>query len=119
MNYNCYWISANGAKNWEGTFRTVEETDHSIKLRRMQSNGHSIHPTVLDIELPKEGHTIESDFVKYPQYWTSSIQVNLGDHPYSFIFEPFAKRYVIEIVDTQKQTWLEEFLDDNKIDYIC
>jgi hypothetical protein len=73
----------------------------------------------MDIELPKEGHTIESDFVKSPQYWTNTIQVHLGEHAFAFIFEPLGKRYVIELNDEQKQLWLEEFLDDNKIDYIC
>lgn len=120
--YICYRTDVHGLRHPEGEFVVIEETDEMLKLRSTRAYNISIFKNVGDILLPKEGTRYNPDglnyFVKNPQYWQRSIQVHLGDHPFAFIFEP-QKRYVIELEDAQKQLWLEEFLDDNKIDYIC
>ena len=117
MNYSCYWINADGVKRWEGTFRVVEETKEKIKLYRTQASGLSIYPDKTELELPKEGYKSVDAFITNPQYWTDNIQVHLGNHGFAFIFEIIGKNYLIQLKDKEKQKWLEEFLDDNKIKY--
>lgn len=88
MDYVCYWVGADGKKNWEGTFTVEGETLGQLKMRRTEADGYSKFPDMKEISLPKEGYNTTTNFVKNPQYWDGSIQVHLGDFPYAFIFEP-------------------------------
>lgn len=117
--YNCYWVDAHGNKKNEGQFLVTQENEGVIMLSRQSVGEASQFPKQLAIVLNKEfGKVTTEGFATNYQYWGTSIQVHLGDFAFPFIFE-MHKRYVIQVDDAQKQEWLEEFLDDNKIDYIC
>lgn len=117
--YKSTWTDVHGQKHDEGVFVVTEENERVLTLERLTTGTGAVFPEVQTIVLPKEGYApAENSFVKSPQYWVEAIQVHLGGHAWAFVFEPTrAAIYVIEVEQPQTQSFLEDFLADNNVEY--